>query len=269
VNAIHHYLYYVVISISMADDLDDFFNDVEEAEAKAHVVEEKGGDKNKDDRPTKRQKVGDETTTTASKTRPRGVVVAASSSVVNKAAAAVVTTKTQAASSVTSSAAVGPLPPPSSHDTHLPTLPPGPPPPPPPPPQDHKPKKPVVRQAAGKTWVDTSLADWPENDYRIFVGNLSRDVTDDMLLQHFASRYSSTAMAKIVLDHKTGVSKGYGFVSFLQPLDCAKAIREQDQKWLGSRPIKVKRSDWKERNLNEQKKLSKKQQKKEKRYQGF
>ena len=32
---------------------------------------------------------------------------------------------------------------------------------------------------------------------------------------------------------KEGNSKGYGFVSLLKPLECAKAIREKDQTWLG------------------------------------
>jgi RNA recognition motif-containing protein len=128
-------------------------------------------------------------------------------------------------------------------------------------------KKPVKRVAAGKVWVDESLAEWPDNDFRIFVGNLARDVTDAQLYEHFQQLYDSTAMAKVVKD-KAGLSKGYGFVSFLQPLDCARAIREQDQKWLGSRPIRVKRSDWKDRNLNTVQKKQKKEAKKQKRFGG-
>jgi hypothetical protein len=34
----------------------------------------------------------------------------------------------------------------------------------------------VVRQAAGQRWVDPTLLEWPENDYRIFVGNLGNEV---------------------------------------------------------------------------------------------
>ena len=123
----------------------------------------------------------------------------------------------------------------------MPPLPSGP--PPPPNANNNKPKKPVVRMAAGTTWVDDSLSEWPENDFRIFVGNLGAEVTNQMLHDHFKSRYASVAMSKIVRD-KDNKSKGFGFVSFLQPLDCAKAIREQDQAWLGSRPVRVKRSDW-------------------------
>ena len=102
--------------------------------------------------------------------------------------------------------------------------------------------------AAGKSWVDESLSDWPQNDFRIFVGNLGQEIDDAMLLQHFQSKYPSATMAKVVQEPSNQKSKGYGFVSFGQPLDCARAIRQEDQAWLGSRPIKVKRSDWQDRN---------------------
>ena len=111
--------------------------------------------------------------------------------------------------------------------------------------------------------MDPTLDEWPENDFRIFCGNLDKGVTDQQLQDHY-KKYASLAKAKVVKDAK-GISKGYGFVSFLQPLDCAKAIRETDQTWLGSRPIRVKRSDWKDRNLNQVLKQNKKQEKKRKR----
>jgi RNA recognition motif-containing protein len=130
--------------------------------------------------------------------------------------------------------------------------------------QSNSKKKPVVRAAAGKVWVDPTLSEWPENDFRIFVGNLSGDVSEQQFLDFFQSKYASVARAKIVCDAK-GMSKGYGFVSFLQPLDCAKAIREQDQKWLGSRPIRVKRSDWKDRNFSHVQKQQKKEKKRQRR----
>ena len=119
--------------------------------------------------------------------------------------------------------------------------------------------------AAGKTWVDESLADWPENDFRIFVGNLGQEIDDVALLQHFQSKYPSATMAKVVKETTSQKSKGYGFVSFGQPLDCARAIRQEDQSWLGSRPIRVKRSDWQDRNrstVHKKQRQQKKQQRK-------
>jgi RNA recognition motif-containing protein len=102
------------------------------------------------------------------------------------------------------------------------------------------------------------LAQFPLNDFRLFVGNLGSDVTEQKLAETFQSRYPSFAMARIVYDKNTGESKGYGFVSVMDPKDCAKAIREMNQSWLGSRPIKVQRSDWKERDLKEVRKKQKK-----------
>lgn len=119
-----------------------------------------------------------------------------------------------------------------------------------------------VRTAAGKTWVDPTLDEWPSNDFRIFVGNLGSDVTDDNVWQHF-SKYTSLLKAKIIRDmNKPGQpSRGYAFVSFGDALECAKALREMDQTWIGSRPIRIKRSNWKDRELknvrNEQKKRKK------------
>jgi hypothetical protein len=115
-----------------------------------------------------------------------------------------------------------------------------------------KQSKPHIRQVAGKVWVDPTLSDWPDNDFRIFVGNLDPNVTDEQLFQHFSKHYPSLNQVRIVRDKKkNNVSLGYGFVSLLDPLECAKAIREQDQSWLGGRPIRIKRSHWKDRELQE------------------
>lgn len=123
----------------------------------------------------------------------------------------------------------------------------------------NKKKKGIKRTAAGKTWVDPSLADWPENDYRLFVGNLAKDVKNEHFFQHFQSKYPSVAAAKIMVDkNKDNQSRGYGFVSFLDPLEAARAMREMNETFLGSRPIKVKKSEWHERDLNTVKKKQKK-----------
>ena len=42
-----------------------------------------------------------------------------------------------------------------------------------------------VRKAAGETWVDDSLRDWPENDFRLFIGDLSKDVKEKALEEAF------------------------------------------------------------------------------------
>ncbi len=35
--------------------------------------------------------------------------------------------------------------------------------------------KKFVRTGAGETWVDPTLNEWPENDYRLFVGDLGNE----------------------------------------------------------------------------------------------
>ncbi|XP_027772835.1 RNA-binding protein 42-like isoform X2 [Solanum pennellii] len=56
-------------------------------------------------------------------------------------------------------------------------------------------KKAVPRKAAGQTWEDPTLAEWPENDFRLFCGNLGNEVNDDVLSKAF-SRFPSFNMAR-------------------------------------------------------------------------
>ena len=63
-------------------------------------------------------------------------------------------------------------------------------------------------------------------------------------MEHFqSSTQRATNIRKPASNNK---SKGYGFVSFADPLQLAKALREMEQTWLGTRPIRVKRSHWKD-----------------------
>lgn len=104
------------------------------------------------------------------------------------------------------------------------------------------------RKAAGKIWVDDTLKDWKEDDYRIFVGDLGNDVKDDELKAAF-SNYNSLLKAKVVRDSRTGKSKGYGFVSFETADDYIKAMKEMKNKYIGNRPVKLERSKWKNRSV--------------------
>lgn len=129
-------------------------------------------------------------------------------------------------------------------------------------------------------------------------------MNDDILTRAF-SRYPSFLKAKVVRDKRTGKTKGYGFVSFKDPNDYVRAMREMNGelsydhiriqlslreykknacvllsfnprllyiiiycdsfvnvcpllqqrfctlagKYVGSRPIKLRKSTWKDRNL--------------------
>lgn len=111
-----------------------------------------------------------------------------------------------------------------------------------------KPKK-MIRVAGGEVWEDKTLMEWDINDFRLFCGDLGNDVTDQVLTRTF-SRYPSFQMAKVVRDKRSNKTKGYGFVSFKDPGDFTKAIKEMNGQFVGSRPIKLSKSNWKDRNVD-------------------
>ena len=75
------------------------------------------------------------------------------------------------------------------------------------------------------------------NHFHIFVGDLSNEVNDDVLLQAF-SAFGSVSEARVMWDMKTGRSRGYGFVAFRERGDAEKALNSMDGEWLGSRAIR-------------------------------
>lgn len=62
-------------------------------------------------------------------------------------------------------------------------------------------KKGFVRQAGGERWFDPTFADWPQNDFRIFVGDLGNEVNDDALAKAF-KKYGSFNKAKVSCLHE-------------------------------------------------------------------
>ncbi|KAF9147508.1 RNA-binding protein 42 [Linnemannia schmuckeri] len=106
----------------------------------------------------------------------------------------------------------------------------------------------VIRKAAGKTWEDPTLLEFEENDFRLFAGDLGNEVTDEILTKTF-SKYPSFLKAKVVRDKRTDKSRGYGFISFAEPDDFARAWKEMNGKYVGNRPIKLRKSQWKDRNV--------------------
>ena len=265
------------------DDLNAFFDDVSAAEAGA---DEKSDDGNKSSEEPPSKKVKLTKTSSVAAARPRGIMIAAASQAVASAPAISDQHQPQLQGSVynnvmsvnapgTGGYAIGPV---NGHNTTngihsspplppQPPLPPGPIPPPNPPAADIGPAPPPkkhVRTAGGKVWVDSTLDDWPDNDFRLFVGNLGTDVTDQLLFEHFHAKYPSTQLAKVIRDRKNE-SKGYGFVSMQEALEMAQALRVMNQSWLGSRPCKVRRCNWKDREMSEVRKKQKKDSKQQKR----
>ncbi|GLI76260.1 hypothetical protein PoHVEF18_004531 [Penicillium ochrochloron] len=100
----------------------------------------------------------------------------------------------------------------------------------------------VARSGGGQTWTDQSLLEWDPAHFRLFVGNLAGEVTDDSLLKAFA-RYSSVQKARVIREKRTQKSKGYGFISFSDGDDYFKAAREMQGKYIGSHPILLRRAN--------------------------
>lgn len=67
------------------------------------------------------------------------------------------------------------------------------------------------------------------DDFRIFCGDLGNDVNDELLTRTF-NKYPSFMRAKVIRDKRTGKSKGFGFVSFKEPQDFIRAMKEMDGK---------------------------------------
>lgn len=73
---------------------------------------------------------------------------------------------------------------------------------------------------------------------KLFVGNLSRDVTDDVLLEAFQA-YGTIASATVIRDKFSGESRGFGFVEFAENAEAQAAIEGLNGKELAGRAMTV------------------------------
>ncbi|KAF9181445.1 hypothetical protein BGZ51_005437 [Haplosporangium sp. Z 767] len=76
-------------------------------------------------------------------------------------------------------------------------------------------------------------------EFSVFVGDLSPEVTEYMLLAAFQERYMSCRSAKIMTDPTTGLSRGYGFVRFGDESEQMRSLQEMQGMFCGSRPIRI------------------------------
>ena len=79
-----------------------------------------------------------------------------------------------------------------------------------------------------------------------YVGNISPEVDDIELYTLFKARYPSVHHASIITDK--GISKGFGFVHFLEKKDYEKCLKEMDGFIFHNKSIKVK--ERKKKNIN-------------------
>ena len=102
-------------------------------------------------------------------------------------------------------------------------------------------QKTVIRKGGGQTWQDTSLLEWDPAHFRLFVGNLAGEVTDESLMKAFA-KYESVQKARVIRDKRTTKSRGFGFVSFSDGDEYFKAAKDMQGKYIGSHPVLLRKS---------------------------
>ena len=73
---------------------------------------------------------------------------------------------------------------------------------------------------------------------RIFVGNLSRDITDDDLRQAFEP-FGKVESAEVVKDQSSSASKGFGFVEMPAVAEAQAAIAGANGKVVKGQPLNV------------------------------
>lgn len=107
--------------------------------------------------------------------------------------------------------------------------------------------KTVFRGDVDKIWTDPTLAEWPENDYRILVRNLPLSATEQDLIDAF-KHLKSLAKVKIVRD-SSGRNRTYGFVSLLDVNDYITAMKTLTRTFVGKKRVVLEASKWKDRNI--------------------
>jgi len=85
----------------------------------------------------------------------------------------------------------------------------------------------VIRKGGGDTWEDSTLLEWDPKHFRLFIGNLGNDVSDEGLASAFGG-YSSFVKAKVIRDKITTKSRGFGFAAYADPEDFMKAWKDMD-----------------------------------------
>jgi cold-inducible RNA-binding protein len=74
---------------------------------------------------------------------------------------------------------------------------------------------------------------------KLYVGNLSFDLTDEGLEQLFTSNGFKVASARVIRDTHTGRSRGFGFVELDAGEDAARAISQLNGANVGGRAVQV------------------------------
>ncbi|MGH2575752.1 MAG: RNA recognition motif domain-containing protein [Ignavibacteria bacterium] len=77
-----------------------------------------------------------------------------------------------------------------------------------------------------------------ENKMNIYVGNISRELTDNDIRKAF-EEFGEVASVNIIKDRMTGQSKGFGFVEMPNKEEAENAIKSLDGQRMNGRAINV------------------------------
>lgn len=77
-----------------------------------------------------------------------------------------------------------------------------------------------------------------EQKNKLYVGNLPYTVNDGSLSEMFAE-FGDISEAKVIADKFSGRSKGFGFVTFANDADAAKAVEAMNGKEVEGRALNV------------------------------
>ena len=81
---------------------------------------------------------------------------------------------------------------------------------------------------------------------KLLVRNLARSTTEEELREMFES-YGRVQSCTLVMDAKTGTSKGFGFIEMPKPGEAKAAIKNLNGKIMGENKIRVKKAEDKAR----------------------
>jgi len=95
-------------------------------------------------------------------------------------------------------------------------------------------KKPSGSRSSGKKPIRPPVFDFQN----LIINYLPLDL-DSAGLRHLFERFGTITNCKVVLDHETGLSKGYGFVKFQTKDQAEKAIVKLNHLQIGSKTLKV------------------------------
>jgi len=76
---------------------------------------------------------------------------------------------------------------------------------------------------------------------KLLVRNLSRETTEAELLALFRL-YGDVQYCKVVMDRRTGLSKGFGFVEMPRAADAKAAVKNLNAREIGGQKIRVKKA---------------------------